>query len=542
LSFQIKTPHSAIIVWNYVDRLGAANNKYVEGTSRALVLKDEIISIQTQKSKSDPEGQFQFVLAPNRDWIKDLIAGSWCAILISNDPISQKEIQTANSRTLKMIGKINSVRVSSSISDTGEKNVNYLVSGVDWGHIFNNILFVNTNLAGQRDRKDLKNDAAEAIFQTLFDNHGGSTLSTTASNIAKYLKIMGRSINYENIQNDINVLAKATYEIDIPPEMRSFLDLSTTSLNNSIDLKTGKLSLKEAYKEINESYTLINPFTLQGTNTFLQAIVSVSNPILNECFNELTFYNDRMKFTLFNRIKPFAVPKSSAYEESKNISGFEKLVSPFTFLPKTYIEKRNIININAGTNWLDKYNYIEIKPNFIEDPNIETIIKDTLSTFDIASFKREGFRPLIVNTDAYPASVFSASQKNNSTWVDFKGWTALMRSWYFDTHKMLNGTITLVGVDSYIPVGTNLEIDSSVFLEELQGYCLCHIENVSHNMSINNEGAKAYTTTINFVRGIFTDKNGNLITENSDNGAIDQQANNPNSPHSDVVFIKSKIT
>ena len=98
------------------------------------------------------------------------------------------------------------------------------------------------------------------------------------------------------------------------------------------------------------------------------------------------------------------------------------------------------------------------------------------------------------------------------------------REWFFNLHRTLNGSLTLIGQDDYIAVGDNLIIDADAIFpgqntnedhiaNKGRAFFLAHIESVSHNASVNEVGARTFTTEIQFVRGVITDKNGNQIKE-----------------------------
>jgi len=118
-NYAIKTPHAAVLVWNYIDRIGtegmtsspeSSGVDDLTGVEPTIISTLSCISISTSKSKGQPEGSFQIVLAPTKDWVSTLTAGSWLAILMSNDPITQDDLKSANKSQVKMIGKIESVR------------------------------------------------------------------------------------------------------------------------------------------------------------------------------------------------------------------------------------------------------------------------------------------------------------------------------------------------------------------------------------------------------------------------------------------------
>src|SRR5574343_1830455 len=128
---KIVTPHAAVLVWNYTDRIGTegmSNNQQSSGVKLQHEVEEKIIStlscvsIQTNKTKSQPNGTFQLTLAPFRNWVSTITPGSWCAILMSNEPITEKDLKKANPKLLKMIGRVETVRCETKVGDDGARN------------------------------------------------------------------------------------------------------------------------------------------------------------------------------------------------------------------------------------------------------------------------------------------------------------------------------------------------------------------------------------------------------------------------------------
>ena len=176
-------------------------------------------------------------------------------------------------------------------------------------------------------------------------------------------------------------------------------------------------------------------------------------------------------------------------------------------------EPPHVKSVNAGTNWRDKYNFIEVKPDFQDFTIFANWYKQKSQTFDEAAFEREGFRPLIVGTRQYPAAYQSpGSTTVNVDWNQLRPWALAMREWYFNTHRMLNGTLVMQGTTEYIGVGDNIRFDAGLINPTANINAatvsagknlsiLAHVESVTHNFAINGD-ARSYTTTIQFVRGL----------------------------------------
>ena len=131
----VKTPHAAMLVWNYKDRIGTPTGGYdssgvknlteteKEGkdTPPVIVSTLSCVSLQTTKQKSSPAGSFNAVLAPFKNWVGTLTAGSWCVILMSNEPIQEKDLTEADSRKVKMLGRIETVRCETRVNEEGAR-------------------------------------------------------------------------------------------------------------------------------------------------------------------------------------------------------------------------------------------------------------------------------------------------------------------------------------------------------------------------------------------------------------------------------------
>ena len=532
----IKTPHAAVMVWNYVDRIGtegmtdAFNSSGVTKlteTEPAIISTLSCISIQTSKSKGQPDGQFQLTLAPYKNWTSTLTTGSWCVIMMSNEPIKEEDFRKANKNQVKMIGKIESVRVETQqVEARGgpQRQTRYYVTGTDWGHVFNSILYVDNLIASSNDPVSQGNSAAVALRNALFGQGGTPKSFNVDDNLNSIIQIFGSTLQgFTKSGTDINRLAKAIYNFRIPKEMVNFFDfrdakgnpISSDSVSKLLSLKSGVLKGPDTYVPSNEAKGFINPFALQGSNSLWQILLENSNPTLNEMFCEMRWANDAsngLSLSLYNRIKPFAFKSFSGAAGSQ--SG---LKSYFQWVKTHKIDDLTVKSVNAGTNWRDKYNFIEIKPDFQDFSIFANWYKQKSQVFDEKAFEREGFRPLILPTRQFPSAGAKpgADSKVNIDWNQLTIWAKAMREWYFNTHRMLNGTLVMQGTTEYIGVGDNIKFDAGLINPTpnindatvkagKNQSILAHVESVTHNFAIAGD-VRTYTTTIQFVRGIIVD-------------------------------------
>jgi hypothetical protein len=531
-----KTPHAAVVVFNYKKRLGSENSleSDINDVENVIISTVSLLDIQTQKTKGVPVGEFRITLAPTKNWVSALTDGSWIAILMSQSPITADDLPPSGKAKidkLKMIGKITSTRVAVNVDQTtGARSTVYYVEGVDWGCVFDNSVYIdpfvgtNNNLIGS-----LMYTAFYELFPEGFVNN-------VTSNLVNILKILGKTLNkeIEDAADNVNRIAKLDYDLVFPLAMQTFLQLKKSKIGESIKLVTGKLSGYDKYEDVKESFGIVKWTDFIGTNTFWQLLIANSNPVLNEMINDIRWENDKPYLTLYNRIKPFVFQKTSVVQKKlnalvskdvKNISTLDttplnsqeitektsKMISPFQNVRCVKIPLEEVVNVNAGTNWRDKYNFVEAKSDAPEYEGMAPWQKTVSQTSDREAFKREGFRPIIMSSLQFPAK----DNGNGDYQIEvygFIGWKFLLREWYFNTHRLLNGTLTLIGQSNYIQIGDNVMIDvrvlgptlniSSSTLKQNDIFLLLHVESIRHSFSVTEDGKRIFRTIVQFVRGI----------------------------------------
>lgn len=566
----IKTPNAAVIIWNYKERLSGSNvnqKTKIDDIYEKIICTSECLSIQTNKSKSNPVGSFQIELAPTRNWVANITAGSWCVILMSNTKISSEDLQHVNPNQLKMIGKIETVRIDTQQVDD-MRQTRYLVSGVDWGYIFNNSIHIDPFNDFENKSKTMQSSGNMLLEHLLYglkkddtgnkQNNADADRSTVSSNLEVLLKIFTGDMPRPDAVK-AGKLPKSIYTVKLPENMRSFLRLQNPEISSSIILKTGALKQKEdEYEEQYESWGFINIADMIGTFTLWQVLVDNSSPAINEIFSDLRWNpkKNSFDFALYNRIKPFSMSdsyfvnefnKSTSIDEKTN--GYvKKIRSFFNLIKKHELDSSLILRLNTGTNWRDKCNFIEIRPDIPQMSVQGGLHASKLLQWDEVAFNREGFRPIIFATKQLPR----LDKKGLGTYDPdlLLGWALLLREWFFDTHRLLNGSLTVIGSDEYIAVGNNVKFDlglitgsnnmSNEAYNSKSGNLsvLGHIENISNSFTVDEFGARRFTTQIDFVRGIIVDKNSNKPVY--ENGKLDEDVSkNTNAKKTKNVIVTS---
>lgn len=581
-------PSAAVIIYNYRDRLGTDNvGKDDQEIDQIILNTASLKSVKTSKSKSQPAGSFEIELAPTKNWVTAITPGSWCVILMGRSEIRSNETKYDSPRVdekhFKMLARIDSVRVASTVDqNTGALTTTYIVTGTDWGNIFNSFLYVDPT---SRTKEDTAiGTAMRLLYDQIITTYGdGDTQiakfnSTNACRaILSFWGIEDPASSALSVATQDKTLAKALNRFGVPIQLARYMNFEsigdnpriTNKMTEILRIRSGKLTDYDEYSgvdsgddEHSDGIGFIEPRSIFGTNTVWQLLNDNCNKPVNELFSDIRFENGKPLLTIYKRLKPFKVNEideitrdTSKVDDNGGIDKHQdflvRMSSDFKNIRRHFIRKEDVVSINAGTNWKDRVNFIEVRfgRNIAKNENIrngvESATKAELQFFDNESIRRDGFLPMSLNMNYIPTT-------EDGKTTDFEKIIAfkyLAKEWYFNTHKMLNGVLTIVGQDKYIGVGDNiivpLELVSSSsnhndmsLNTDGPAYLLAHVESVSNNANISDNGSRSFISEISFVRGIVTDINGNPIGKDKDQ-TLDQDARKlrPNDElNSDRVF------
>ena len=535
--------------------------------SEANSIEDVIIntvslrSIRTSKKKGTPVGSFEFTLAPTKNWVSTITPGSWVCIFMTQEGLSFKDLtELANRKKLKMVGRVESVRVVTKQRGDGARVTEYLVSGVDWCHIFDSKLYVDPLLYTAGGQKNAYGAAGELLRH--LGNFGydvGNALSSDDM-VQLIIDTWGKSSTSEVTRAALNnrKIIQASQKLSLPEPLAKYLGkkilktatgglgrqvTTKTGFADLIDHKSGPLTRNNFYdKNVIEGTTIFNPVTLAGQNSIWELMKGHNNNSVRELICDLDWVDDdaNPRFTLWNRIKPFAIRKIKDIAKDNVQVGkgggashqtvLTKLISPYKFVQKYKIAKEDVILLNAGTNWKDRYNFVEVNLNRnLPLRALANAQKLDSQFWDAESISRDGFKPIDMNTNFLTLD----SKNGNDFLLGINAYKYIAKEWYFDTHRMLNGSVRLVGQSCYITVGSNILIPAEVVAPSLnfsklhtkvkgRAYLMAHVENVGHEFGVDEKGARSFFTEIHFVRGIITDVEGNALSSGQlDSGLLE---------------------
>lgn len=555
---KLVTPHAGVIIWNYNDRVGADPHGDVNDIEEIIVNTASLISIGTTKNKANPSGTFEFKLAPTCNWVGRITPGSWCVLLMSqNKPIPQmsnNNVGIADKDLVKMLGRIDSVRAVIEVDqETGARRTGFVVTGQDWCSVFDTKLYIDPIVRNNNfDKLSAVGHATRLAFDnfiTSWVDDKTNVLPSSSQVVSALIELWGAPLldiagavntslgGSPGIQTDKNPIFSSEAQFQLPVKVAQYMGFGgalskivkgQTSVNFSklIQRFDGNLIGYDKYRGDNkEALGFPDPSSFYKVNTFWQMLTDNCNSVVNELVTDMRWEDSgEVKLALYKRSKPFL--NRDTFEGS-NSPEVKTSTSFFSDVRCIEIPIEDVVTINAGTNWRDKINFIEIRPQpQLNQTNFENIVKLECQAIDRKAYERDGFKPLIQSVFYMPFDGFEPAPLRCTEWKH------LMREWYFNTHLMLNGSMTIIGQNKYIQVGDNVMIDSSVLgagaynseQDNNKTFMLAHVESVAHTFNVNPEtGARSYATTIRFVRGVITDKNRKIVS-NDLQGALDTNA------------------
>lgn len=540
---KITNPHAAVIIWNYADRINASGGKNVDAIDEIVITSASLMSIGTSKRKSTPAGTFEFRLAPTFNWTARITPGSWCVILMSqNKPVPQINAQnlgTADQDLVKMLGRIDSVRLAVEVNqETGARMSQYIVTGQDWCSVFDTKLYIDPIVRNNNfDKLSAIGHAARLGFDNFITEWVDGTdvpLPTSSQTISAMIDLWGAPLldvapslagalggGVNPIQLDSNIIFSSEAQFKLPVQVARYLGLgglgglpASTSVNFSkiIARYDGVLTKYDTYGGDNaESNGFPDPASMYKVNSFWQILTDNCNPLVNELITDMRWENGKPKLALYKRVKPFLNRTNFNGSDEPQV---QKNLSKFSDVRRIKIDTEDVVSINAGTNWRDKFNFIEIRPQpQLNQTNFDTDVKLDSQEVDRKAYERDGFKPLMQTAYYMP---FNGGEPAP---LEALQWKYLMREWFFNTHLMLNGSVTIIGQNQYIQIGDNIQLDAGllgpVSYNSLQegkvAYLTAHVEVVNHTFSVTPDGGRSFSTTIQFVRGVITNDNGKIL-------------------------------
>ena len=220
---------------------------------------------------------------------------------------------------------------------------------------------------------------------------------------------------------------------------------------------------------------------------------SILNQFTNSPLNEL--------YTCFRiaptgRVLPTMVFRQIPFTNDNFVNG-NFTVTRFMNIPRWNISPALALSFDLGRDEAHRLNFMQFYGIPVNSPSEQAISSETAAqnyVYDIDDVKRNGLRPSVITSEF--------DSLKGSSGFRSPGWAKIMGDALIGGHLKMSGTIVFVGIPEPIAVGDNLQFDGTVY----------HIEQISHNASINPQnGKKVFRTTVALSYGIDIESGSNVI-------------------------------
>ncbi len=528
-----------VVVYNYEyrdsDLMVGPVSTPTSSATKEIKIGHAVTSITCTKSKTSPYGSFSITLKPTAEWTRVIVPGSWCAIFMSNSSLDKTRLNNKATKIgdnnyacpLKMVGLIMAVRVSKSISQDGAVTTTYTLNGYDFGYLFTASIYVNQLFQAQ-----LLAGKYDAVWANLTFPKNEGAIGDPVENINRVLNAwaeieisgisVGAAIDIKPPKTRIVIPKDVAKLVGTKTEVIGFI-LTAIGLDNRkgeklIPIEAGAAQNFEA-KLIGQKY--FEPRRLIINNTLWGMINEYMNPTLNEAYCDLHVcavgLGDAVVQPVFvMRQIPFSTPEyeqiipAAAIQGPPSAPSTPHPVTLLTDLPKTIIPAHKIIHYDVGFSEYDRVNFTELNAFDInvQQKSFGSIQTSNKPTWEDGAIKRFGLRPKVVYGADYG---FSATDNINTA----NQWKTLIRDWFFNNHKYVNGTVECIGLDEHIAVGENFVLEK----ENL----LAHIESYTHTFTVDHDtGSKIFRTSIEFTKGLSDKSNSLVFTPVYGSGFVDE--------------------
>lgn len=165
-------------------------------------------------------------------------------------------------------------------------------------------------------------------------------------------------------------------------------------------------------------------------------------------------------------------------------------LTPFLSLPRWKMTPQLLHSIDIGRSDATRINFVHVYGQNAYSTNNVSITEQLVNNppvHDDLDIQRSGLRSYMTTV-----ACDAVNQVGNVPRV----WMEFIADIMMGSQFTLNGTISSVGIHSPICEGDNLEFDSVVY----------HIESYTHNCSINEDGVRSFTTSLQLVNGLRSDE------------------------------------
>lgn len=476
-----------------------------------VIIRNDVVRCNVTKNKGNSSGNFSITLKRGKqvrrgviqnqdiDYTRVIHPGDWVMIYMKKS--GQVNINSLKPEDgLKFVGVVENVRyLEIDDPDKSSPRLEYLVTGRDFGKVFENEIFFNPLVNNETIQSllgaNFLNDSTKSLKGSNRASVGGFTPDRIMKNLVSFY--LGGGFDRLNSNNQTWYVPKEL-GVRFRPDFRnksggiSFVDI----------LDTDKIGM---HKFRSNRFLRADPLpgaalvkSLPASGTIWSILEFMQNSAVNELFTELTL-NDRgdLQPTLVHRQMPFSNKDRSetnvfalnARSPSRGGKGtiFNDGISNndktfFVDLPFTEITSSDIRQKNVGKSDHERINHIVVVPK-IDSQTYDLLY---MTAYNVPSVQRYGLRSLQTQT-SYVLRPGEGPKKFLQRCVN------LLSDWFFTTHQLFNGTLILDGRDEHVELGSN------IYIKDIKQ--LYHVEGYTHTYEIQRDAKIMYNTEFRVSRG-----------------------------------------
>jgi hypothetical protein len=479
-----------------------------------MVVENDCASVSVSYSKENHTPSMQALLYPGDvNYLTAIAPGDFVFVNMLNFPedarkVAQKVFKGEPINGIedgfKGLFKVQSVRRVLAIDPAvGAKKVMFQITGFGFTE-FNNTLYFNPFLLTSAQLKN--QNLFVSIISDIWEQYVGDKGIINVQDILRLLidasigtgfneKLTVLKQNLKITQNTHFYIPKDVATLLGVPEAKAAKDIynylfgiQTYSATND-EYTTLEKGMNPVIKSVKGRYYLTDK-KCQGWS-FLKpeywnqvAVWSILNQYTNSPINELFV---TLRVSPEGRIMPTVVFRQMPFSSES----YKGVSTKFLNLPRWRISPDLLLDINIGRDEAARINFVQVfgvLPMATDTTNqglIANQIANVNYSLDSLDVRRSGLKPYII-TSNFDNNIAEKKATLAPTWVK------LLADFLIGGHLKLNGSIECHGIVDPIAVGDNIELDGIVY----------HIEGISHRCSLNFDGKRSFTTSIQMSHGV----------------------------------------
>lgn len=495
--------------WRYDGEIEGLSNSDLS-QSFPYDISNYIKEVTFGKQLSSPSGQFQIVLPNDRDWKEYISIGTWCLIYISNDndlsiPDPNNAVTLASDTKvggnilkgdsvdvgvlvdqvakLRCIGYVDTVRAQGSVDDNGAFDVNYVVSGRDYGVVYeetelwhNRVQF--DSLLLEAAKSQINSNSIKTVDRLLDTLHrliySPDDITTSNSNSGSLTSLAKQWLLPEQLIKSLglDLQGKTSFYGNIPNLLKFDPSVCTYPIASPTDAMEG------------EAWGVLKNFSIQP---------------FHELFTELD--NNGLPNLRFRPI-PWKISSGSLFPDIAPT--IDKFHDPKDINNLILLDTIDILNFDLGRDNHTRYNlfYSMITPSHSGDTDTIAILGNVSPETGFPrvlqnSVRRYGLRKLYHELDALIVlGAAGPSEKANTDLL--RQYNELGMEYWRNSHYMESGTIEIIG-NSEVRLGKGLQLFDDAPYNASKVF---YIEGYEETYFCGENGTNSWTQSIFVTRGL----------------------------------------